>query len=178
MTSPFHRRTAGRGHRGSHVFDAVTIEGAMPVRQRLHALRLISVGLSAVALSATVASGQAFGGTDSRVTSSVVVTPDTVRSAIDRNVQLVIGVTTVSSTQVKLGTVTMELVDTLGHSHANYDFRLYIASKLIKNDNHTCTYGECAQQWHINTTYPKGTVVIGRMVVPGSSDVGAPRLTL
>jgi hypothetical protein len=131
-----------------------------------------------MALATTLAPANAFAGTNSVIAASGSVTPNTVRTAINRNVELVIGVTTVSSTQVKLGKVTVELTDSLGHSGANYDFRLYIASTLIKNDNHTCTSGECARQWGINKTYAKGTVVIGRMVVPGSSDVGAPRITL
>ncbi|WP_329254543.1 hypothetical protein OG417_12570 [Actinoallomurus sp. NBC_01490] len=93
------------------------------MRQRFSALRMASVGLGGIALTATLAPAPAFA--------------ETVRSSINRNVELIIGVTNVSSTQVKLGTVTVTLVDGLGHSGANYDFRLYIASTLIKNDNDT-----------------------------------------
>ena len=140
--------------------------------------RIVSAGLGCIALITTLTPGQAFADADSGIVKKGPVTPNAVKTAVNRNVELVIGTTAVSSTQVKLGTVTVETVDGLGHAGANYDFRLYIASTLIKNDNHTCTRYACAVQWHIDKTYAKGTVVIGRMVVPGSSDIGAPRITM
>lgn len=116
------------------------------MHRHFRALRIASAGLGCIALITTLTPGQAFADADSGIVVKGAVTPNAVKTAVNRNVELVIGVTAVSSTQVELGTVTVGTVDGLGHSGANYDFRLYIASTLIKNDNHTCTYGACAMQ--------------------------------
>ncbi|MFJ6747492.1 MULTISPECIES: hypothetical protein [unclassified Streptomyces] len=100
------------------------------------------------------------------------------RHTTNRNVELVIG-TSASGSRVKLGTVTVELEDVLGHAGASYTFRLYVGGKRLKNTSHVCTYGECARQWHINKTFKKGTKVTGTMLPAGSSkNVGAPSFKL
>ncbi|MDL4816565.1 hypothetical protein [Actinomadura opuntiae] len=146
---------------------------------------LVSLSSSIVAvLATTLVSGSALGATRPSTATSARNTTGTMaaestRSKVNKNVELVIGETSVSSTQATLGKVTLELVGGIGHAGATYTFHLWVGNTLLRNEVHTCTYGECARQWNINRTFSKGLVVTANMVPAGSStSVGTPKITL
>lgn len=154
------------------------------MRQRPYRFLISLCSLSVAVLTTTLVSGPALGttrpsiATAARTPASATATEST-RSKVNKNVELVIGETSVSSTQAKLGKVTLGLVDGVGHSGATYTFHLWIGNTLLRNEVHTCTYGECARQWSINQTFSKGLVVTANMVPAGSStSVGTPKITL
>jgi hypothetical protein len=154
------------------------------MRQQPYRFLISFSSLSVAVLTTMLVSAPAFGATrpssvtTARTTMSTAAAEST-RSKVNKNVELVIGETSVSSTQAKLGKVTLGLVDGVGHAGATYTFHLWVGNTLLRNEVHTCTYGECARQWSINQTFSKGLVVTANMVPAGSStSVGTPKITL